>query len=187
MMFSFLPLNIGDAFCFICLPNMTDVATNDDRTTEATQGKRFCFSFRWLSHSRRVLNFFGLWSILSFFFEACPFRSMQWFLGAISCAEQFCRVHTFYISVLGGICTASDHQKPSIHIMYWMKCRIVSNSSARSRCVIVCEQSRTSSMVMPAWRSRGIDRALFCCFRVERNVRHMRAVEGCECVVYNFM
>ena len=45
-----------------------------------------------------------------------------------------------------------------------MKCRIVSNSSARSRCVIVCEQSRTSSMVMPAWRSRGIDRAVFVVF-----------------------
>ena len=45
-----------------------------------------------------------------------------------------------------------------------MKCRIVSNSSVRSRCVIVCEQSRTSSMVMPAWRSRGIDRAVFVVF-----------------------
>ena len=39
-------------------------------------------------------------------------------------------------------------------------------------------------MVMPAWRSRGIDRAVFDGFRVERNVRHMRAVEGCEFVVF---
>ena len=51
---------------------------------------------------------------LKFFFEACPFRSLQWFLGAISCAEQFCRVHTFFVSVRGGMCTASDHQKLAI-------------------------------------------------------------------------
>ena len=43
MMFSILPLNIGDAFCFICLPNLTDVATNDDRTTEATRERVFVF------------------------------------------------------------------------------------------------------------------------------------------------
>ena len=42
MMFSILPLNFGDAFCFICLPNLTDVATNDDRTTEATRESFFC-------------------------------------------------------------------------------------------------------------------------------------------------
>ena len=46
MMFSILPLNTGDAFCFTCLPNLTDVATNDDRTTEATRESVivFCFS-----------------------------------------------------------------------------------------------------------------------------------------------
>ena len=67
MMFSILPLNTGDAFCFICLPNLTDVA--DDRTTEATRESVFFFVFRWSFHPRRVLNFFGLWSrsILSFF------------------------------------------------------------------------------------------------------------------------
>ena len=43
MMFSILPLNIGDAFCFICLPNLTDVATSDDRTTEATRESVFVF------------------------------------------------------------------------------------------------------------------------------------------------
>ena len=42
-MFSILPLNFGDAFCFICLPNLTDVATNDDRTTEATRERVFVF------------------------------------------------------------------------------------------------------------------------------------------------
>ena len=45
MMFSILPLNTGDAFCFICLPNLTDVATNDDRTTEATRERVFVFPF----------------------------------------------------------------------------------------------------------------------------------------------
>ena len=35
----------GDAFCFICLPNLTDVATNDDRTTEATRERVFVFLF----------------------------------------------------------------------------------------------------------------------------------------------
>ena len=54
---------------------------------------------------------------LEFFVEACPFRALPWFLGAISCAEQFCRVHTIYMSVLGGMCTAHDHHKPAIHIM----------------------------------------------------------------------
>ena len=54
---------------------------------------------------------------LEFFVEACPFRSLLWFLGAISCAEQFCRAHTIYISVLGGMCTAHDHHKSVIHIM----------------------------------------------------------------------
>ena len=44
-MFSILPLNIGHAFCFICLPNLTDVATNDDRTTEATRERVFVFRF----------------------------------------------------------------------------------------------------------------------------------------------
>ena len=42
-MFSILPLNIGDAFCFICLPNLTDVATSDDRTIEATRERVFVF------------------------------------------------------------------------------------------------------------------------------------------------
>ena len=42
-MFFILPLNIGDAFCFICLPNLTDVATNDDRTTEATRESVYVF------------------------------------------------------------------------------------------------------------------------------------------------
>ena len=45
MMFSVLPLSTGDAFCFICLPNLTDVATNDDRTTEATRESVFVFCF----------------------------------------------------------------------------------------------------------------------------------------------
>ena len=44
-MFSILPLSIGEAFCFICLPNLTDVATNDDRTTEATRESVFVFCF----------------------------------------------------------------------------------------------------------------------------------------------
>ena len=44
-MFSILPLNTGDAFCFTCLPNLTDVATNDDRTTEATRESVFFFLF----------------------------------------------------------------------------------------------------------------------------------------------
>ena len=61
--------------------------------------------------------------------------------------------------------------------------RIVSNPSTRSPPLIVCEQSRTSSMIMPAWCSRDMDMAVFC-FRVERKVRHMRAVEGCEFVVF---
>ena len=43
MMFSILPLNIGDAFCFICLPNLTDIAANDDRTIEATRESVFVF------------------------------------------------------------------------------------------------------------------------------------------------
>ena len=43
MMFSILPLNIGHAFCFICLPNLTDVVTSDDRTTEATRERVFVF------------------------------------------------------------------------------------------------------------------------------------------------
>ena len=42
-MFSILPLNIGDAFCFICLTTLTDFATNDDRTTEATRERVFVF------------------------------------------------------------------------------------------------------------------------------------------------
>ena len=111
---------IGDAFCLICLPNLTDVATNDDRTTEATRDFLFIFFRRWSFHPRRFLNFTVLWSrsiISFFFFEACPFCSLQGLVGAISCAEQFCRVHTFYISVRGGVCTAHDHQKPAIHIM----------------------------------------------------------------------
>ena len=45
MMFSILPVNTGDAFCFICLPNLTDVATSDDRTTEATRVCVFVFLF----------------------------------------------------------------------------------------------------------------------------------------------
>ena len=45
MRFSILPLNIGDAFCFICLPNLTDVATNDDCLTEATRERVFVFRF----------------------------------------------------------------------------------------------------------------------------------------------
>ena len=45
------------------------------------------------------------------FFQACPFRLLPWFLGAIRCG-----VHTIEITVLGGMCTASDHQKPAIHI-----------------------------------------------------------------------
>ena len=45
MMFSILPLNFGDAFCFICLPNPTDVATNDARTTAATPERVFVFRF----------------------------------------------------------------------------------------------------------------------------------------------
>ena len=36
---------IGDAFCLICLPNLTDVATNDDRTTEATRESVFIYLF----------------------------------------------------------------------------------------------------------------------------------------------
>ena len=74
MMFSILPLNIGDAFCFICLPKLTDVATNDDRTTEATRESVF-FVFRWSFHPRRVLNSFGLWPrpILSFFLRRVHF------------------------------------------------------------------------------------------------------------------
>ena len=59
-----------------------------------------------------------------------------------------------------------------------MKCRIVSNSSARSPRVIVCEQSRTS-MIMSAWCLGCV-----CGLRMERNVRQMRAVKGCECVVF---
>ena len=42
MMFSILPLNLGDAFCFICLPILTDVA---DRTAEATRESVFVFLF----------------------------------------------------------------------------------------------------------------------------------------------
>ena len=37
-----------------------------------------------------------------------------------------------------------------------MKLRIVSNPSTRSLRLIVCEQSRTSSMIMPAWCSSAI-------------------------------
>ena len=59
-----------------------------------------------------------------------------------------------------------------------MKCRIVSNSSARSPRVIVCEQSRTS-MIMSAWCLGCV-----CGLRMERNVRQMRAVKGCECIVF---
>ena len=44
-MFSILPLKKGDALCFICLPSLTDVAANDDRTTEATRESVFVFRF----------------------------------------------------------------------------------------------------------------------------------------------
>ena len=93
------------------------------------------------------------------FFEACPFRSLQWFLGAIRCAEQFCRVHTLKNSVRGGICTASDHQKPanSHHVLGEVPHQFIGT-------VTLCDCLRAESnvvMVMPAWRSRGIDRAVF--------------------------
>ena len=89
-----------------------------------------------------------------FFFEACPFRSLQWFLGAISCAGQFCRVHTICIAVLGGMCTAHDHQKLAIphHVLNEVPHRLKSIGTV---------QSRTSSMVMPARLSRGMNRAVF--------------------------
>ena len=45
-----------------------------------------------------------------------------------------------------------------------MKLRIVSNPSTRSLRLIVCEQSRTSSMIMPAWCSRDMDMAVFVVF-----------------------
>ena len=116
MMFFYFACEIGDAFCFICLPNLTDVATNDDRLTEATRESVLVFLFGGSStrEGSRTSSVCGRGFL---FFEACPFRLLQWFLDAISCAEQFCRVHTIYISVLGGMCTASDHQKPAIHIM----------------------------------------------------------------------
>ena len=104
---------ISDAFCFICLTNLTDVATNNDRTTSHS-GKAFLFFFSVVVPLTKGLDLLRFVVYLKFFFEACPFRSLQWFLGATSCAEQFCRVHTFYISVLGGMCTASDHQKLAI-------------------------------------------------------------------------
>ena len=46
MMFSILPLNIGDAFCFICLPNLTDFATSDLRATQTSQNN--IGIFQWL-------------------------------------------------------------------------------------------------------------------------------------------
>ena len=95
MRFSILPLNIGDAFCFICLPNLTDVATNDDRTTEATRESVFVFCCSVVVPPAKGLELLRfVVEVYLFFFEACPFRLLQWFLGAISCAEQFCRVHT---------------------------------------------------------------------------------------------
>ena len=120
MMFSILPLNIGDAFCFICLPNLTDIAANDDRTIEATRESVFVFCCSVVVPPAKGLELlrFVVEVFLKFFLEACQLRLLQWFLGAISCAEQFCRVHTIYISVRGGKCTAHDHRKPAIHIMY---------------------------------------------------------------------
>ena len=67
----------------------------------------FCFSVVVPPTKGLELLRFVVEVYLKFFFEACPFRSLQWFLGAISCAEQFWRVHTIEISVLGGMCTAS--------------------------------------------------------------------------------
>ena len=114
MMFSILLLNTGDAFCFICLPNLTDVATNDDRTTEATRERVFVFLFGVVPPAKglELLRFVVEVHLKFFFFQACPFRLLPWFLGAIRCG-----VHTIEITVLGGMCTASDHQKPAIHIM----------------------------------------------------------------------
>ena len=119
MMFPILPLNTGDAFGFVCLPNLTDVATNDDRPTEATRERVFVYVSVVVPPTKglELLRFLVEVYLNCFFFEACPFRLLQWFLGAISCAEQFCRFHTIEITVLGGMCTASDHQKFAIHIM----------------------------------------------------------------------
>ena len=109
------------------------------------------------------MNFFGLWSrsTLSFFLRRVHFVHCNgsWTQSvAQNSFAVFTRFRFLFVVVF------VLHR--TIRNLRFTSCvRIVSNSSVWSRCVIVCEQNRTSSMVMPAWRSRGIDRVclLFSC------------------------
>ena len=65
----------GDAFCFICLPNLADVATNDDRLTEATRESVLVLLFGGRS-TREGSRTSSVCARGLFFFEACPFRSL---------------------------------------------------------------------------------------------------------------
>ena len=66
----------GDAFCFICLPNLTDVATNDDRLTEATRESVLVFLFGGRSTREGSRTSSSVCGRGLFFFESCPFRSL---------------------------------------------------------------------------------------------------------------